>query len=180
MKRLILILFILFSSCSRSIYYAYENSADESYCTFEVNDKEIIYRAVSKEHYVINSSPNKHYIHIQTPNGFYKSKEPKIDIGSVLVYLKDIESNTSGISVSSDTIPNHSGYLFYNKIKEKDSLELVKNEELMKKERLFSENDLFWFPPYLKKVKQIDYDKFSLPLKKKYLKTLADKDRPKK
>lgn len=63
MKQLLsyFLLFLLTSSCSRSMYYAYED--DQSYCTIEAIPKrkmwwlfggrfdQVIYRAASKEHY---------------------------------------------------------------------------------------------------------------------------------
>ncbi|WP_338815801.1 hypothetical protein V9L05_22665 (plasmid) [Bernardetia sp. Wsw4-3y2] len=53
-----------------------------------------------------------------------------------------------------------------------DSLSLVWTPDRKKeflKEPCFQEITIDWFPPYLKRVDKIDYEKFDLPIKKKYL-----------
>ena len=175
-KTLFILCCILFSSCSKKLYYAYENTAEGSYCTFEVTKKDITYRAVSTEHYVTNSHPAKEYVYINSNNSIPYTKEPRIGYGAILVYLKSQQ-----LPIVMDTNKKYPGflnrYLFYSTEKNNNSLELVKDEDLMKKEEFFKKHDLFWFPPYLKKVNKIEYEKFNLPYKKKFLQTMNTKYR---
>jgi len=58
--------------------------------------------------------------------------------------------------------------------REKDSLDLLWTPNIKRdllKEACYKENNITWFPPYLKRVKKIDYKKFNLPqIKTKHLK----------
>ena len=170
-KTLFILCCILLLSCSKKLYYAYENTAEGSYCTFEVNKKDIIYRAVSTEHYVTNSYPTKEYVYIVSNNGVAQSEEPKIDYGSLLLYLNNTEINLATVQ---EYLEPDGDFLFY--LEKKDSLKLIKNDALMKNEVFFKNHDLFWFPPYLKQVDKIEYDKFNLPYKKKNLRRMQGKD----
>ncbi|WP_438710668.1 hypothetical protein ACSTS3_18110 [Aquimarina muelleri] len=171
-----IVAFLFLSSCSRSIYYAFEEKG--TYCTFEVNKKEIIYRAVSEKHYKLNSYPTKDYVYINSFNHWYEHTKPEIGKGALVYYLKKIESYTPYMCNTSTSLQNDAdNFLFYSKTENTDSLELILKKELVKNEKCFTEHKITWFPPYLKKVKKIDYKKFNLPLKKKYLKTMADKDK---
>ncbi len=175
MNKLFLLSIILSSiSCSKKLYYAYENKEEGSYCTFEVSKYDIIYRAVSNKHYLIKSYPTKEYVYITAPNNGSYLDEPKIEYGSILLYTKG-----PLLPIKMETISNYLGdyekYLFYTKTKG-DSLKLIVNIELMKKEPFFTDSDLLWFPPYLKKVDKIDYDKFNLPYKRKSLRRMKQKD----
>ncbi|WP_338815800.1 hypothetical protein V9L05_22660 (plasmid) [Bernardetia sp. Wsw4-3y2] len=53
-----------------------------------------------------------------------------------------------------------------------DSLKLLWMQDSQKeflKEPCFQDITIDWFPPYIKRVDKIDYEKFDLPIKKKYL-----------
>ena len=93
------LLFLLSSSCSKRMYYAYED--EQSYCTIEAIPKQklgwlfgrrfdqVIYRASSKEHYDTTGVVNKYlnwkdrrsrkkdniYIYIKIKNYIYNVKE---------------------------------------------------------------------------------------------------------
>ena len=167
-KTLFILCCILLSSCSKKLYYAYENTAQGSYCTFEVTKKDITYRAVSTEHYLTNSYPAKEYVYIISNNGVLQSEEPRIDYGALLLYTKG--SQLPAVIQNTEKNPGlFEHYLFYTE-KKNDSLKLVKRDELMKNEVFLKKHDLFWFPPYLKQVNKIEYDKFNLPYNKNYLK----------
>ncbi|WP_438710665.1 hypothetical protein ACSTS3_18095 [Aquimarina muelleri] len=170
-----IVAFLFLSSCSRSIYYAFEEEG--TYCTFEVNKKEIIYRAVSEKHYKLNSYPTKDYVYINSANGWYKYKEPRINRAALLLYIEKINSDIGNMCITSSLSPNDNSFLSYIETEKKDSLKLLLWERLLNKEPCFTEHKITWFPPYLKKIKKIDYKKFNLPLKEKYLKTMADKDK---
>ena len=171
-----IVAFLLLSSCSRSIYYAFEEEG--TYCTFEKTITKTIYRAVSKEHYFTEKSGFKRYIHIESDNEY--KKDIGISPGFIMIYLNELTAESK--VCFSNLEPNNKGvfsYLVYNK-ENLDSLDLLWNSKIEKRvssDNCFTEHKITWFPPYLKKVKKIDYKKFNLPLKEKYLKTMADKDK---
>ncbi len=173
-KKIIFLIVILLInvSCSRSVYYAYEK--DGTYATLELtkDNNDIIYRAKSKEYY-----SEKKYIYFESRNNS-RSDQNVHTIGFfILKYIKENEefmacfANSNNKGVLND-------YLEY--YAENDSIFLKKNSKLNKNfdsEPCFKKTGITWFPPYLKKIKKIDYKKFKLPYKKKYLRTMNPKHR---
>lgn len=77
------------------------------------------------------------------------------------VYDKDLSGDT---------------YLIYYR-ESIDSLSLLFTKDMreeFEKEPCFKEMDLWWFPPYMKQVDKIEYEKFNLDVKTKYLKNPRD------
>ncbi|WP_438710669.1 hypothetical protein ACSTS3_18115 [Aquimarina muelleri] len=169
-----IVAFLFLSSCSRSIYYAFEEKG--TYCTLEEKKNgTVIYRAVSKEHYK-KSSSSINYLHIYSP---YSSYELYTGIGNnfFLTYIQNNELKDKKICRDTFVPAPYQNFLHYLK-KNEDSLKLLSDiENDLKNQSCFAEHKITWFPPYLKKIKKIDYKKFNLPLKEKYLKTMADKDK---
>ena len=63
-------------------------------------------------------------------------------------------------------------YVWYYR-QSKDSLSLLFTKDMIEefeKEPCFNQMGLWWFPPYLKQVDKIEYEKFNLDIKTKYLK----------
>ncbi len=177
----LIVILLITISCNRSIYYAYEKGG--TYATLEFSkDKHIIYRAKSDENYKPNLGTwSKEYVYLNSQdvdeedNDFIAIRE-----NFILEYIIDLEeeSNRSCFStMTTDFLWN--SYVKYKKVTS-DSLILIwSNEryENLKKEPCFEESGITWFPPYLKRIKKIDYKKFKLPYKKKYLKTMNPKHR---
>lgn len=174
-----IIISFLLSSCSKSLYYAYETKG--SYNTFEITkNNEVIYRA-SSNHYKTNDITSIDYVYVYSPNsttslGFALGKN------SLLKDLRNIELKKETIcGTSSKNLTDFlNDFVLYTHTDKKDSLELVMTSKMKTKlleEKCFKERGLTWFPPYVKRVKKINYNKFNLPVKKKYLKTMEDKDR---
>ena len=176
-KPIVYIVALLFlSSCSRSIYYAFEEEG--TYCTLEEKKNgTVIYRAISKEHYT-ESSTMKEYIHIESYNSSHEDYTG-IGMSFILRYINHVDSHNIGICTTTDNYSLTDNYIHYSKSEHTDSIPFLKGKYLeeIEKEPCFTEHKITWFPPYLKKVKKIDYKKFNLPLKEKYLKTMADKDK---
>ena len=88
------LLFLLSSSCSRSMYYAYED--EQSYCTIEAISKrklwwlfgrrfdQVIYRASSKEHYDTTGVINEY-------SSWQKRQNKKKD--NMYIYIKSKNKN---------------------------------------------------------------------------------------
>ena len=63
----------------------------------------------------------------------------------------------------------------------RDSLRLIWTQNIKKEflnETSFAMMEIDWFPPYIKRVKKIEYKKFNLRVKKKYLKDPFQKNAP--
>ncbi len=167
--------FILISlttiSCSHSLYYAYED--ENSYCTFEVTKgNNVIYRGKS------NKYKEKKYIHIKSSS--YEDKKIRLIAGFVLQYLE--ESNDENVRICFSKFINNDLNTFYTSFvkynfENKDSLAIETSQDKIFREPCFKKTGITWFPPYLKKIKKIDYKKFRLPYKKKYLRTMNPKHR---
>ncbi len=175
--------FILISlttiSCSRSVYYAYEKGG--TYATLEVTkDNNLIYRAKSRRYYYKASSNFRDYLFIDAKN-IDEFEENYFSIGEAFTMIF-IDNNDYNRDYCSGTLTNDflsNNYLTYKKINQ-DSLDLLWTPEIKKKllkEPCFKESGITWFPPYLKRIKKIDYKKFKLPYKKKYLRTMNPKHR---
>ena len=70
-----------------------------------------------------------------------------------------------------DSYMTGSTYVWYYR-ESKDSLRLAFSDgaEGLGKEPCFKEMGLWWFPPYMKQIDKIEYEKFNLDIKTKYLK----------
>ncbi|WP_438710670.1 hypothetical protein ACSTS3_18120 [Aquimarina muelleri] len=173
---LYIVTLLFLSSCSRSIYYAFEKEG--TYCTLEEKKNgTVIYRAVSKEKYNIHSSGLIEYLYIESidsSNDFFAG----ISGSFFLKLINSIEVKSEEICFSNIELSIDEFIVHYSKIN-KDSLDFLSDnlDVRLQKNNCFAKHKITWFPPYLKKIKKIDYKKFNLPLKKKYLKTMADKDK---
>ena len=170
-----IVAFLLLSSCSRSIYYAFEKEG--TYSTLEEKKNgDVIYRAISKEHYFTERSGFKNYIYLYSPissNNIYTG----IGTDFILMFIENLDPYTENTCTTNNQFNPDKNIIHYSK-KNRDSLDLLTNLKTeLGKEPCFIKHKITWFPPYLKKVKKIDYKKFNLPLKEKYLKTMADKDK---
>ncbi|MCH4829293.1 hypothetical protein [Flavobacterium columnare] len=154
-----------------------------SYCALEITPKkEVIFRGTSNEYYIYNK-PNTHsssnsseYIYI------YSDKEATI-IGEYGIHFcrrpsecfyfsPDVyEIKTEKYKFQSISINDYYNAKNWNKQyikygfdeKNKDSLVLSKTNnviDFIKSEVAFRSANIPWFPPYLVKVKKIDYNKF--------------------
>ncbi len=176
--------FILISlttiSCSRSVYYAYQKG--DTYATLELTKgNNLIYRAKSDDFYYNENSNFKKYLYITSLN-IDKQEDNFLSIGEnfTMLYLNNIEEEGYNGCISKRTKDFlWNSYIRYEK-KSLDSLSLLWTPEIKKKllkEPCFKKTGITWFPPYLKKIKKIDYKKFKLPYKKKYLRTMNPKHR---
>ena len=193
------LLFLLSSSCSRSMYYAYEG--EHSYCTIEAIPKrklwwllgrrfdQVIYRATSKEHYDTTRIMNEYlnwkerrskkkdniYIYIKNSSFFYDIYEEIAVEGSFDFFY--IERNNlyryDFCLALSEDVPNYALY-----ITKKDSL-LADYIDYLDEQHCFTQQGIDWFPPYFVRVKKIDYSKFNVPeVKYKYLKNPRHRNAP--
>ncbi|GGX35064.1 hypothetical protein [Aquimarina muelleri] len=93
------------------------------------------------------------------------------------MFIENLDPYTENTCGTNNQLNLDKNIIHYSK-KNRDSLDLLTNLKTeLGKEPCFTEHKITWFPPYLKKIKKIDYKKFNLPLKEKYLKTMADKDK---
>ena len=175
MKLFIQSFFLLFilTSCHRSTYYAYVEP--NMYITVELTkSNNVILRGGAN----LNYPQDIKFLHIFSSQTALDNSYIGIGKNFALHYINNSLETVPCFSFKDINIDNL--YLDYSHIT-KDSLVLIKHSQkniLFLNEPCFEKTGLTWFPPYLKKVKKIDYDKFNLPnIKKKYLKTMADKDR---
>ncbi|MEN7551824.1 hypothetical protein AAG747_28165 [Rapidithrix thailandica] len=204
MKKLgiLLCLALCISACHRRIqtFYAYED--EHSYCTLEINMKKnghyryLTYRGMSKTHYDTVQAP---VTGVLEP----LSEHPRKN--NLFIYVKGKEVATENYTGFDNVIhgfyymkrkrgfkfdlcfplpvDNKRGlgerYVLYERVTH-DSLAMIVNE--LMEQQCFQYLGIDWFPPYLKRVKEIDYDKFQLPqVKNKHLKNptkalLTDED----
>ncbi|HEX8576732.1 MAG TPA: hypothetical protein VF677_10615 [Flavobacterium sp.] len=165
MKNLILIvLTCLFSSCGKSVYYAYyvkdENDHQYSYCTLEITPKkEIIYRA-SSDKYLVYPNTNNLYVYIYSDKDAAEISENYYDFGATLSELWFIKANdVSNLKMELNAFLYSDPTISY-RIEENDTITCITDLEYLKKSRGFKESGVLWFPEYMVKVDQIDYNKF--------------------
>ncbi len=171
-KKIILLIgvLLLITSCSRSIYYAYQRG--DIYATLELTKRnDIIYRTKSDLY-------NNNYLYIDAIN-LKERNEKYVSIGEsfTLSYININGEYKACFPLITENLI-WSSYITYKK--KSDSLSLLWTPEIKKKllkEPCFKETGITWFPPYLKRIKKIDYKKFKLPYKKKYLRTMNPKHR---
>jgi len=165
MKLFLLSFFILITiSCSKTYYYAYERHDTYSYCTIEHNTrkKQIIYRGYSYEYafsgigYVYisceASTTNKNNLIFTSPLDIFYTRE-----GSRIDNFKYIPGT---VLFREDKFPPGSS-IGYTEKHRKDTLELhLYNDSLFKVEPSLEQAHITWMPPYMVRVKKIDYSKF--------------------
>lgn len=154
---------LLFLGCNKSIYYAYETP--KSYCVFEVTSRnDVVYRATSENYdpaflYLkgigdYEESSGYKYLNIRDPFDLYfiNEKAPQnMDYCSSFAFDQDSDSEV---------------IFLYGSQEMQDSLKLFShpsNDSLKVNYPCFQNCGLNWFPPYLKKVDNIDYSRFNLP-----------------
>ena len=174
MKKVILIFIIpFFSSCSKSLFYAYEKNND--YYSLEITSKnEEIYRAKTSAYDSIYKSP---YIYIYTQD-FIDVKNNNIEVQKELGYFSFSFSSIYYVSeegILECPLYNKDGDIFGNWHKEIVNFEIredsivtnnrsvnlfpLKKGNDIKKERCNRSSYKDFFPPYMLKVKKIDYQK---------------------
>ncbi|WP_421497662.1 hypothetical protein [Flavobacterium columnare] len=154
-----------------------------SYCALEITPKkEVIFRGTSNEYYIYNkpntysSSNSSSYIFIHSDKeatiigeyGIYFCQRPS----ECFYFSPDVyEIETEKYKFQSISINDYYNAKNWNKQyikygfdeKNKDSLVLSKTNnviDFIKSEVAFRSANIPWFPPYLVKVKKIDYNKF--------------------
>jgi hypothetical protein len=167
----ILIIFYL-TSCSRSIYYAYEYEDQDniSYCTIEVTKKkEIIYRAYSSEYWKYNYPINNLYVYIHSGNKSSTVSDESIHFVcniSDVAYIKN-SFNTEYEKCLANFLESFGCPIGY-RINKSDTItkwNYPEAEDFPKYTKgdicLLKEVGIKWFPPYMVKVNEIDYKKIS-------------------
>lgn len=178
---------LILSSCGSSTFYAYDNAKDGEYCTIEVDRKGYsTYRGIRHPKYADWSY--KRFIYMKSDEKNLESYYDLYRIGSYVdlnristIYYVD-EFNTC-FDVAFLFLKSDSCYL-NNRISyriEEDSV-FFNSCICTLEDPEFQEvtHGRYWLPPYLKKVDNIDYSKFSMfKVKKKFLKNPAKKGAPK-
>ena len=160
-KTIFILLLFCVSSCKTTHqsfvkYYAYES-------------KEKFSNGLPVQYYTLESSPNKQIIRFSSSQEYDEASVLKIYGGKkhtfIMGYLEDIyEEGKYMISAEyvKETffndlyiITNKKAYLRYNNVNEMLSDETIKH---LQNRKLL--NLRFWFPPEMKRVKNIDYSKF--------------------
>ncbi|MEN7551823.1 hypothetical protein AAG747_28160 [Rapidithrix thailandica] len=204
MKKLgiLLCLALCISACHRRIqtFYAYED--EHSYCTLETRMKKddtfrsVIYRAMSKTHYDTVQAPvtgglepqplsghprkNNLYLYIMTGEGAFDDRIGISDVVYGFYYIKRERGLKFDFCFPGPPGEKENKMRVRYKKVTNDSLIISRPSEL--ENYCFSHLGIDWFPPYMKRVKEIDYDKFRLPqVKNKHLKNptkalLTDED----
>ena len=167
MKNLILIvLTCLFSSCGKSVYYAYyvkdENDHQYSYCTLEITPKkEIIYRA-SSDKYLVYPNTNNLYVYIYSDKDAADITKNHYDFGTRLSELWTIKDG-SDAKMWAELLyfdDHFASAISYQRGKSDTIVCTTSDFEHLKKGHGYKENDVLWFPEYMIKVDHIDYNKF--------------------
>ncbi|WP_376776997.1 hypothetical protein [Flavobacterium covae] len=154
-----------------------------SYCALEITPKkEVIFRGASNEYYIYNKKTtyfddnSSSYIYIYSDKeatwideyGIYFCQRPS----ECFYFSPDVyEIETEKYKFQSISINDYYNAKNWNKQyikygfdeKNKDSLVLSKTNnviDFIKSEVAFRSANIPWFPPYLVKVKKIDYNKF--------------------
>lgn len=195
-------------------YYAYEDN--HMYCTIELEDSYVIYRAIYWEAYT--STPIYKYVYIKTNCPYYIDGWDYISLYfNSFIYLDSESSSFKKESVDEFEGSYSSGWIKFDyneflfdefdygdpnvneaisdkfEINESGDLERkFKNtfnslsgigqtlKDFITEEPLKIEFLEYWIPPYLKRVKKIDYSKFSkFNIKEKFLRNPEKKGSPK-
>lgn len=168
MKQLLLTLLpVLFISCGKSTYYAYEFS-DEinhhySYCTLEITKtKAVIYRAKSDKYYIYPN--NTIYAYLYSPPAASTVNDDSIlfaQNASDLFYMQDF-SNPTCKQTSVNVFGENPICIDYKKTMN-DTIIHTNNETFLdyaKNEYGLRTAGIKWFPEYMVKIDKIDYQKF--------------------
>jgi hypothetical protein len=168
MKNLMLIITTcLISSCGQSVYYAYEfrDAINDhySYCTLEITPKkEIIYRASSDDYFVYNNNVHA-FVCIHSDKDVAKITNNYYGFGATTSNLWTIEIGDNPereLSFLHFDYP-YDASISYLVEKENDTIKCTTNDfEYLKKGYGYKEKGVLWFPEYMVKVNQIDYNKF--------------------
>ena len=168
MKKLILLLSLVFLSCGKSMYYAYEitDKNYSSYCTLEITSKkEIIYRGSSYK-YLSDSYPYSNeyiYIHLygdQSATDINDWRNSFVHgIADLWIIKKDLKPKLEQRLIDFVYKPDYS--VLYKKTESDTIISVANNNfEYLKEGRGFETNGIKWFPPYMVKIDKIDYAKF--------------------
>lgn len=183
-KIIVLITFMMLVSCGKSTYYAFEeydrysvsNSPNlYSYCTLEITPKkEAIFRGFSGR-YLSRKKEGGHYditdyIHIYSNKKATRIAKYGISFcqnSSECKFLlrdnQEKEYNDFKVTKINDLRLRSESILYTYRNKKKDTIfalddDMMKN--FIKSDKGFNDANIPWFPPYLVKIKKIDYNKF--------------------
>lgn len=161
----IVLILALFTSCGKTVYYAYDEDGSredypEGYCTFEIKKKKIIYRGYSKiyEEYT-PYGPSFIYIlgeRRSLPAVYIDPQELQtkyLPLDSKQGFISSNTDNTISIYYAS---LDDSGGLYYDLTANADSIVRTYNSEI----KFDGIGAISWFPPYAKRIKKIDYTQF--------------------
>ena len=145
----VIIILSLFGCKSGKTYYAYEDAVAQTYAVMVVskNHGSVQYQASS------NRYPDK-YIYINGRNSPLYVSEVEIDVFSDITIINRIDKLEDCLSLDGGMVVSYTtkgDSIFYSFSREVECLDRFKVE---------------WFPPYMTKVKKIDYNKFPENLRK--------------
>jgi len=164
MKKLLLLFIIssLFSCKSGYIYYAYENLETKTYAILQISKKgtNIQYKSASEIY------PDK-YIYIYGTRPYIRNNQ-YIKFNSF--YDLTFITSTNKLDACPNFDDNDREILVY--LKEDDRIVFEKNKNM----KCFKERHIYWFPPYMTKVKKIDYTKFPKDIREAII--AIDKEKP--
>lgn len=190
MKKIIALLsFTILVSCGKSTYYVYEEYNYNpdfrqnylySYCALEITSKkEVIFRGASRRYDIIDKKityfdgNTSEYVYIYCDKesslidnyGIYFCRRPSVCHYFSLDYAQ-VNKNKYEFKDAVINDFNHweNQYIEYKyNEKNKDSIVLSKTQDVInfiKNDTGFRHANIPWFPPYLIKVKRIEYDNF--------------------
>lgn len=182
----ILLIILSLSSCSKTLYYIYDEDGTregypEGYCSFEVKKKKTIYRGYSEEYknskayedktylppvfiYLEGETPNKESYAFYSEYGepralIFEPEELQIKYINHMLPNKNEEPFCFPLGNIDNTISiftNYDNFLYYHPTANSDSIIIRPNFKV----DFCAYGNIHWFPPYLKKAKEIDYNQF--------------------
>lgn len=163
-KVILILIYFVVVSCSKSVYYEY--TSPERYATVELTKKnEFIYRVSDGA-----------FIHIKSNTGFSNEQNATYIGLSQPYWLYTVEQGNAAFDMCGfvHTIPNNEkNELIFKKVGQDSIISIGKTnrKQFLKNGSCFVEKNITWFPPFLTRVKKINYKEFNfLKVKDKYLK----------
>lgn len=165
------LILLITASCSRTLYYAYDEDGSrtgypEGYCTFEIKGQDVVYRGYSYVYQNPDATPySPSFIYIEGKKEKNSVSPVKMDAWRLMtkfIILQDLENygSNNDNTVSIYTIPLDEispNNLYYSTTINPDSVVNTGNDKL----KFRGIGSIDWFPPYVKRVKKIDYDRYT-------------------
>ena len=148
MKRLLLLIFVIvvFGCKSNKIFYEYEDVGTKTYAILEISEKgkQVDYLSVSNSYSnrFICLEGNKSRIYLDDIGVNYFLGMSIIDFEFNLTSCFDFDGGQA--------------LIYYQDEKENNKIIFKKSDKI----KCLETHDITWFPPYMKKVDKIDYNKF--------------------